>query len=319
MESRSAATFQYRMSQPSEPSKTKAGFVTILGKPNVGKSTLLNALVGSKVSITSRRAQTTRDAIQGVLSEPRGQIVFVDSPGVHEPSKQLGKRMMREVDRATQGCHAALLMVDASMGINPSDERALAVAQGLDAPLLLLANKVDKLERMQELLPFLDRCRRLHDFEEFIPISATKRINLDQVLTALFKALPESPQFYPEGYLTDQPEKFLAAEMIRERILRETHDELPHSVAVQVERWEETPRKLRIFATVVVERNGQKAILLGKNGEKMKELASKARQSLEARFNRSIRLEVFVKVRKNWRNSDGFVQDLDFRRILGQG
>ena len=303
----------------SEPSKTKAGFVTILGKPNVGKSTLLNALVGAKVSITSRRAQTTRDAIQGVLSESRGQIVFVDSPGVHEPSKQLGKRMMREVDRAAQGCDAALLMVDASMGINPSDERALAVAQGLKAPLLLLANKVDKLERMHELLPFLDRCRRLHDFEEYIPISATKGINLDQVLAALFKALPEAPQFYPEGYLTDQPEKFLAAELIRERILRETHDELPHSVAVQIERWEETPRKLLIFATVVVERAGQKAILLGKNGEKMKALASKARQSLEARFDRSIRLEVFVKVRKNWRNNDGFVQDLDFRRILGQG
>lgn len=303
----------------SEPSKTKAGFVTILGKPNVGKSTLLNALVGAKVSITSRRAQTTRDAIQGVLSESRGQIVFVDSPGVHEPSKQLGKRMMREVDRASQGCDAALLMVDASMGINPSDERALAVAQGLKAPLLLLANKVDKLERMHELLPFLDRCRQLHDFEEYIPISATKGINLDQVLTALFKALPEAPQFYPEGYLTDQPEKFLAAELIRERILRETHDELPHSVAVQIERWEETPRKLLIFATVVVERAGQKAILLGKDGEKMKALASKARQSLEARFDRSIRLEVFVKVRKNWRNNDGFVQDLDFRRILGQG
>ena len=298
---------------------TKAGFVTILGKPNVGKSTLLNALVGSKVAITSRRAQTTRDAIQGVLSEARGQIVFVDSPGIHEPSKQLGKRMMREVSRATQGCHAALLMVDASMGIKPSDERALAVAKQLGAPLLLLANKMDKLDRMQDLLPFLDRCRQLHEFEEFIPISATKRINLDRVLTALFKTLPASPQFYPEGYLTDQPQKFLAAELIRERILRETHDELPHSVAVQIERWEETPRKLRIFATAVVERQGQKAILLGKNGEKMKELASKARQSLEARFDRSIRLEVFVKVRKNWRNNDGFVQDLDFRRILGQG
>lgn len=298
---------------------TKAGFVTILGKPNVGKSTLLNALVGSKVSITSRRAQTTRDAIQGVLSEERGQIVFVDSPGIHEPSKQLGKRMMREVSRATQGCHAALLMVDASMGINPSDERALAVAKQLGAPLLLLANKVDKLGRMQDLLPFLDRCRQLHDFEEFIPISATKRINLDRVLTALFKTLPESPQFYPEGYVTDQPQKFLAAELIRERILRETHDELPHSVAVQIERWEETPGKLRIFAAAVVERQGQKAILLGKNGEKMKELASKARQSLEANFDRSVRLEVFVKVRKNWRNNDGFVQDLDFRRILGQG
>ena len=307
------------MSELRDPSATKAGFVTILGKPNVGKSTLLNALVGAKVSITSRRAQTTRDAIQGVLSEARGQIVFVDSPGVHDPAKQLGKRMMREVGRAAQGCHAALLLVDASMGVNPSDERALAVAKGLGAPLLLLANKVDKLHRREDLLPFLDLCRKLHEFEEFIPISATKRINLDKVLAALFKALPESPRFYPEGYLTDQPEKFFAAELIRERILRETHDELPHSVAVQVDLWDETSPQLGIFATVIVERKGQKAILLGKNGQKMKELASKARQSLEARLDRRVRLEVFVKVRKNWRNNNGFVQDLDFRRILGQG
>ncbi|MCY4188857.1 MAG: GTPase Era [Bryobacterales bacterium] len=307
------------MSELCDPSATKAGFVTILGKPNVGKSTLLNALVGAKVSITSRRAQTTRDAIQGVLSEARGQIVFVDSPGVHDPAKQLGKRMMREVGRAAQGCHAALLLVDASMGVNPSDERALAVAKGLGAPLLLLANKVDKLHRREDLLPFLDLCRKLHEFEEFIPISATKRINLDKVLAALFKALPESPRFYPEGYLTDQPEKFFAAELIRERILRETHDELPHSVAVQVDLWDETSPQLGIFATVIVERKGQKAILLGKNGQKMKELASKARQSLEARLDRRVRLEVFVEVRKNWRNNNGFVQDLDFRRILGQG
>ncbi len=307
------------MSELRDPSATKAGFVTILGKPNVGKSTLLNALVGAKVSITSRRAQTTRDAIQGVLSEARGQIVFVDSPGVHDPAKQLGKRMMREVGRAAQGCHAALLLVDASMGVNPSDERALAVAKGLGAPLMLLANKVDKLHRREDLLPFLDLCRKLHEFEEFIPISATKRINLDKVLAALFKSLPESPRFYPEGYLTDQPEKFFAAELIRERILRETHDELPHSIAVQVDLWDETSPQLGIFATVIVERKGQKAILLGKNGQKMKELASKARQSLEARLDRRVRLEVFVKVRKNWRNNNGFVQDLDFRRILGQG
>ncbi len=297
----------------------KSGFVTILGKPNVGKSTLLNALVGTKVSIVSRRAQTTRDAIQGVLSEPRGQIVFVDTPGVHEPSKELGKRMMREVGRATQGCHAALLMTDASAGISKSDERALEVAKGLNAPVLLLANKVDKLERRESLLPFLQRCGQLHDFDEFIPISATKRINLDLVLEGVFKALPDSPMFYPQGYVTDQPEKFLASELIRERILRETHDELPHSVAVQIERWDESQRKLRISAIVVVEREGQKAILIGKKGEKMKQLASRARQSLELRFDRAVHLEVFVKVRKNWRNNDGFVQDLDFRRILEQG
>lgn len=295
----------------------KAGFVTILGKPNVGKSTLLNALVGSKVSITSRRAQTTRDAIQGVLSEKRGQIVFVDSPGVHLPTKHLGQRMMREVRRATQGCHAVLLMVDASAPLDEADERALSLAKHLETLTLLIANKVDKIARKEELLPFLDRCRQLHDFDGFVPISATKRINLDRVLAEIFDRLPESAQFYPDGQLTDQPERFLASELIRERILRETHDELPHAVAVQIERWTESRRKLRISATVVVERDGQKAILIGKSGEKMKQLASRARQTLEARFGRSVHLEVFVKVRRNWRNKRGFVEDLDFHRIVG--
>ncbi len=296
----------------------KAGFVAILGKPNVGKSTLLNALVGSKVSIVSRRAQTTRDAIQGVLSESRGQIVFVDSPGVHEPSKRLGERMMREVERATHGCHLALLMVEASGPITNSDRRALVVAKRLEAPVILLTNKVDKVARKELLLPFLDSCRKLHEFDQFIPISATKGINLDRVLVAIFERLPEAPEYYyPEGYLTDQPERFLASELIRERILRETHDEIPHSVAVQIERWEESRRKLRISATVVVERTGQKAILIGKNGEKMKQLASRARQSLERCFSRSVHLEVFVKVRRNWRNKRGFVRDLDFHRLLG--
>ncbi len=297
----------------------KAGFVTILGKPNVGKSTLLNALVGTKVSIVSRRPQTTRDAIQGVLSEGRGQIVFVDSPGVHAPTKQLGQRMMREVGRATHGCHAVLLMVDASAPLDDSDEKAIGVAKHLRAPVLLLANKVDKVSDKAALLPFLDRCRQLHDFDAFLPISATKGVHLDELLSEIFARLPESPQYYPAGHVTDQPERFLAAELIRERILRETHDEVPHAVAVQIERWEESRRKLRISATVIVERDGQKAILIGKKGEKMKQLASKARQSLETRFGRSVNLEVFVKVRRNWRNKRGFVDDLDFHRILGSG
>lgn len=297
----------------------KSGFVTILGKPNVGKSTLLNALVGTKVSIVSRRAQTTRDAIQGVLSESRGQVVFVDSPGVHAPAKQLGLRMMREVDRAAQGCHLALLMVDAAAPLDEADSQAAEVAEKLASPVFLLANKVDKLARKEVLLPFLERCRQLHACEEYLPVSAAKRTNLDRLLAAVFERLPVAPAYYPENYVTDQPERFLAAELIRERILRETHDELPHVVAVQVERWEESRNRLRIAATVVVEREGQKAILIGKEGAKMKELASKARQTLEVRFGRKVRLEVFVKVRRNWRNRRGFVEELDFRRILGPG
>ena len=295
----------------------KSGFVTILGKPNVGKSTLLNALVGSKVSIVSRRAQTTRDAIQGVLSEPRGQVVFVDSPGVHAPTKQLGQRMLREIDRATQGCHLVLLMVDASAPLDERDEKAVEMVSQLSTPAFLLVNKVDRIPRKEELLPLLDRCREMHEFDEFIPTSATTGANLDRLLDQVFTRLPESQGFYPASYITDQPERFMASELIRERILRETHDEIPHSVAVHIESWQEKKQQLGISAAVVVERQGQKAILIGKRGEKMKQLASKARQTLEARFGRHVRLEVFVKVRKNWRNRRDFVEDLDFRRIMG--
>lgn len=297
---------------------SRSGFVTILGKPNVGKSTLLNALVGTKVAIVSRRAQTTRDAIQGVLTERRGQIVFVDSPGIHQPSKQLGQRMAREIRRATLGCHLALLMVDASAPLTALDERAIAMAKQMDAPALLLANKVDLVRPKKLLLPFLDRCRQLHSFEGFLPVSALRRINLDRLLDEVFRHLPEAPGYYPDGFVTDQPERFLAAELIRERILRETHDEVPHSVAVQIERWETAGKKLSIGAVVMVERQGQKAILIGGKGEKMKQLGTKARQSLEKRFGTKVRLEVFVKVRKNWRNRQTFVRDLDRQRMLGQ-
>ena len=295
----------------------KAGFVTILGRPNVGKSTLLNALVGSKVSIVSRRAQTTRDAIQGVLSEPRGQIVFVDSPGVHEPKKQLGRHMMQEVERSTRGSHLLLLMLDASIPLNEVDTKAVELSKRISIPLFLLANKVDKLGKKEQLLPFLDHCRSMHDFAEYIPISATKGTNLDRLLDLIFERLPEAPGYYPEGYITDQPERFLAAELIRERIMRETHDEIPHSAAVMIERWETVDKTLCICAVVIVERDGQKAILIGKKGEKMKQLASKARQSLESSFSRHIHLEVFVKVRRNWRNHNKFVQELEDQRMMG--
>ncbi len=295
----------------------KAGFVTILGRPNVGKSTLLNALVGSKVSIVSRRAQTTRDAIQGVLSEPRGQIVFVDSPGVHEPKKQLGRHMMQEVERSTRGSHLLLLMLDASIPLNEVDTKAVELSKRISVPLFLLANKVDKLGKKEQLLPFLDHCRSMHDFAEYIPISATKGTNLDRLLDLIFERLPEAPGYYPEGYITDQPERFLAAELIRERIMRETHDEIPHSAAVMIERWETVDKTLRICAVIIVERDGQKAILIGKKGEKMKQLASKARQSLESSFSRHIHLEVFVKVRRNWRNHNKFVQELEDQRMMG--
>ncbi len=295
----------------------KAGFVSILGRPNVGKSTLLNALVGAKVAIVSQRAQTTREAIQGVLTEARGQIVFMDSPGMHRPTKALGKRMMREIERAASGSHLALLLLDASAPLTGADLQAARTAGALRLPAFALLNKIDKVADKTRLLPLIERLREVHAFAEFVPISARKRTQLDTLLDLIFEHLPESPCYFPDDYITDQPQRFLAAELIRERILRETHHEVPHSVAVLVEDWTESAGRLNLAAAVVVEREGQKAILIGKQGAKLKDLGRKARESLEARFGCAVFLKLFVKVRANWRNNREFVEGLDFRRPPG--
>lgn len=292
----------------------KAGFVAILGRPNVGKSTLLNALVGTKISIVSQRAQTTRDAIQGVRTEPRGQIVFIDSPGVHRSTKELGNRMMREVERAADGSHLALLLIDVSVPLTDADRQAVQMVKQLRTPAFALLNKIDKIADKRKLLPLIEHLQGLHDFAEFVPISARKRTQLDTLLDLIFAQIPDSPNYFPADYVTDQPRRFLASELIRERILRETHDEVPHSVAVVIERWTETKGRLNLSAEVIVERDGQKAILIGQKGSKLKELGRKARESLEACFGCKIFLELFVKVRPGWRNNREFVRDLDFRR-----
>ena len=295
----------------------KAGFVVILGRPNVGKSALLNALVGTKVAIVSQRAQTTRDAIQGVVTEDRGQIVFVDSPGVHQPTKELGSHMMREVERATAGCNLVLLVLDVTAPLTDADLQAIEVAKSLQMPVFALLNKIDKVPDKTKLLPMIARLREFHEFAEFLPVSVLKGVQLDVLLDLIFERLPESPNYFPPDYITDQPQRFLASELIRERILRETHHEVPHSVAILIEEWIESHDRLRIAASIVVERDGQKAILIGKAGVKLKDLGQKARESLEGCFGRRVYLELFVKVRPNWRNKREFVQELDFHRLLG--
>ena len=292
----------------------KAGFAAILGRPNVGKSTLLNALVGAKVSIVSSKAQTTREAIQGILSRPDGQIVFVDSPGIHPARQELGRRMAREIERAASGCHCVLLVVDASQSIGPGDKAAIEKVKALGAPAILLLNKVDRIKDKKVLLPKIEEYAALHPFEEYVPISALKGVQVDKLADLVMARLPEAPAYYPNDYITDQPERFLAAELIRERILIETHEEVPHSASVLIDKWDESPKLLRLSATVYVERPGQKAILLGKQGEVMKRIATKARESLEEQFQRKVFLEVFVKVKPNWRDAPGFMRTLDLHR-----
>lgn len=295
----------------------KSGFVAVLGRPNVGKSTLLNALVGSKIAIVTDKPQTTRDAIQGIVTRPEGQIVLVDSPGVHEPSMELGRRMMREVRRATSGCHLVLLLADTSTGIRRDDHAALDLVKRVNAPALLVLNKIDLLPSKEALLPLIDQWRQLHEFQEFVPISASKGKNLDLLVRLIFERLPEAPPFYPDDFLTDQPERFLAAELIREQVIVATAQEVPHSTAVLIEQWEETPGLLRISATILVEREGQKRILIGAGGQKLKEIGTAARLQLEAQFRRKNFLELFVKVRAKWRDKPAFVRELDFHRQLG--
>lgn len=281
----------------------------------MGKSTLLNALVGSKVSITSPKPQTTRDAIQGVVTRPEGQIVFVDSPGVHAAERELGKRMQREIDRAGSGCHCVLVVVDATRRPDRGDKAAIERAASLRAPALLALNKIDRLAGKSTLLGLISEYQQLHDFKEYVPISAVNGSQLDVLLKLIYAELPESPPYYPDDYITDQPERFLAAELIRERILHETQQEVPHATTVAIERWEDEPRLLRISATVYVERVGQKAILLGKGGAMMKRIATFARESLEERFGKKVFLEVFVKVKSKWRDRPSFMKTLDQRRF----
>ncbi len=289
----------------------KSGFVAILGRPNVGKSTLLNALVGEKVAIVSPKPQTTRDAIQGIVSAPQGQIVFVDSPGIHPPKQELGKRMVREIDRAADGCHVALLVTDAAAPFGRGDQAAIDRVKRLAVPAILCLNKVDSLRDKGALLPRIELFREQHDFAEYVPISARTGAGLELLVKLIFDRLPEAPAFYPDEWITDQPERFLAAELIREHILLETEQEVPHSAAVMIERWEESPKLLRLSATVYVERAGQKAILLGEKGAKMKKIATEARLALERRFGRKVFLEVFIKVTPKWRDKAAFMRSLD--------
>jgi GTP-binding protein Era len=241
----------------------------------------------------------------------------VDSPGVHQPKLELGRRMMREVRRATSGCHLVLLLADATARIRPDDRTALGIVKTVEAPAFLVLNKIDLLASREALLPLIDQWQRLHSFEEYVPVSAMTGTNLDLLLRLIFERLPEAPAFYPEDFITDQPERFLAAELIREQVILATGQEVPHSTAVLIEQWKETPSLLHIGATILAEREGQKRILIGSGGQKIKEIGAAARLELEARFRRKVYLELFVKVRPKWRDKPAFVRELDFRRQLG--
>jgi GTP-binding protein Era len=307
---------QYRENQVT--SGFRSGFVSIIGRPNAGKSTLLNALVGGKLAIVSEKPQTTRTSIEGVLNLDGVQIVFLDTPGIHGSGSLLNRRMMETVRSSLADRDLLLYLGDSTAHFSEEEVRALDVMRDLATPAFLLLTKIDRLQDKRLLLPRIEQYKAVREFAEYIPISALTGEGLDRLREAIVARLPEGPAYFPPDYLTDQPERFLAAELIRERILRETRQEVPHAVAVVVDEWQEKPALLRISATIYVERPGQKAIIIGAKGATLKKIGTLARQAMEAMFSRKIFLELFVKVRKDWRESPEFLNAIDWRAMRGR-
>jgi GTPase len=299
------------------PSPFKSGFVAIVGRTNAGKSTLVNALVGHKVAIVSPRPQTTRNRIQGIVNRAEGQIVLVDTPGIHKPANALSRQMMNELQNALAGIDVLSLVVDASAKTGPGDRFAIEWVRRFHGPVFLLLNKVDVVSK-PALLPLIDHYSRQFEFAEIFPISAQTGEGCDDLVKGWLARLPEAPPYFPEDQFTDQPERFLAAEIIREKAILATREEVPHALAVLLDNFEEGKDLLRIRATIYVEREGQKGILIGKGGTTMKKIGTQARQELESILGSHIFLELFVKVQPNWRQNRSIVRQLDWHRQLEQ-
>ena len=283
---------------------------------------MLNALVGEKLAIISPKPQTTRNRIQGVIHIPKkkgkggGQIVLIDTPGVHKPDSSLGRKMMVEVREALEGCDLVLVIMDVARKLDPRDEFALELVRRMGAKAFLILNKVDLIREKSKLLPIIEEYRRLYDFAEVIPISALKRKGLEVLLDGILAVLPAGPAYFPEDQITDQPARFMAAEIIREQLLLNTSQEIPYSTTVIVENFEEGKRLTRIGATIYCERDSQKGILVGKGGQMLKKIGTSARIQIERMLGTKVFLELYVKAEPGWRDSRRFVDELDWRRQL---
>ncbi len=289
----------------------RAGFVAIIGRPNAGKSTLLNRVVGQKVAIVTSKPQTTRNRIQGIVTRAEGQIVFIDTPGLHDADSALGRQMMHEVAAALEGIDVLLLMVDASRAFPHADALLLEKAKRFRGKTILALNKVDRLPK-PKLLPLIDAFQKAFEFSAIVPISALKGSGCEELQKEILRQLPEGEPYFPEDQVTDQPERFLAAEIIREKAIQVMYHEVPYALAVFVEKFEETPKLLRIEAILNVERDSQKKILIGHKGEMMKKIGTEARKELEELLGTKIYLGMFVKVVPGWREDPRKVRELDW-------
>jgi len=295
--------------------KYRAGFVAIIGRPNAGKSTLLNRYVGQKVAIVTSKPQTTRNRIQGIVTRPEGQIVFIDTPGLHEAHTVLNRQMMREVAAALEGIDVLLMMVDASATQPHADQLLLDKAKRFEGKGILALNKTDRVPK-PKLLPLLEAFSKAFPFAALVPISALKGNGCEELLAEILKQLPEGVPFFPEDQVTDQPERFLASEIVREKAIQLTYHEVPHALRVMIDKFEETPKILRIEATLNVERDSQKKILIGKKGEMLKKVGTEARKELETLLGTKIYLGLFVKVAPGWRDNPQQVRELDWHAQL---
>lgn len=289
----------------------KVGVVSIVGRPNAGKSTLLNSIIKEKVAITSNKPQTTRNNIQGIYNDEDSQIIFVDTPGIHKPKNKLGKYLNRESYSSLEGVDLVLFMIDSSAPFGKGDEFVLDKIKEENINTFLILNKVDKIKK-DELFNMILEYKDKYDFKEVIPISALKEKNIDELLKTIKEYLDEGERIYPEDYYTDKSIKFLVSELIREKVLRKTREEVPHAVTVVIENFEEKKESILINACIIVERDGIKKILVGHNGEMIKEIGIDARKDIEALVGKNVYLDLFVKTVNNWRDRDKYLVEFGF-------
>lgn len=292
--------------------KYKSGFVTLIGRPNVGKSTLMNHLIGQKIAITSDKPQTTRNRIQTVYTDDRGQIIFLDTPGIHKAKNKLGEYMVNVAEHTLKEVDVILWLVEPSTFIGAGERHIAEQLNQVKTPVMLVINKIDTVKK-EEVLPFIAAYKDICNFAEILPVSALKEINIDDVKDCIFKYLPEGPQFYDEDTVTDQPMRQIAAELIREKALRKLDDEIPHGIAVVIDQMKERKNGMMdIDATIICERDSHKGIVIGKGGAMLKKIGTEARIEIENLMDTRVNLKLWVKVRKEWRDSDLYMKNYGY-------
>jgi len=292
----------------------KSGFISIIGRPNVGKSTYLNRVIGQKIAIMSDKPQTTRNKVQGVLTTNDSQMVFIDTPGIHKPKHKLGDFMMKIAINTLKEVDLIVFMINAEEGFGRGDEFIIEKLKGVTTPVFLVINKIDQVQPDQ-LFPLIEQYKDKYDFAEIVPISALEGNNVDRLLDQIKSYLPEGPQYYPADQITDHPERFIVSELIREKALHLTREEIPHSIAVLIDKMEDKSDQeiIHVMATIIVERDSQKGIVIGKQGKMLKEIGQRARLDIENLLGSKVFLELWVKVQKDWRNKAFHLRDYGFK------